>query len=52
MLETHLFAPTHGFAHRRPEAYDAHSAGFVSNDTGPTESSFRPLPDQGASLAD
>ena len=48
VLETRQFAPTHGTAHHRPSAYDAQPAGFVSNDTGPTESPSKPLPDQGA----
>ncbi len=48
MLETQQFAPTNGSALRRPGAYDPQPAGFVSNDTGPTESPSKPLPDQGA----
>lgn len=32
---------------RRPGAYEPPPAGFVSNDTGPTESPSKPLPDQG-----
>ena len=48
MLETQQFATTHGSVLRRSGAYDLQPAGFVSNDTGPTESPSKPLPDQGA----